>query len=254
MIYKLDFIKGIRKFVKDELYFYFKDRFKILKETQKDLLIDADILDIDEFRTLKTVLHVALIEDEKVKVERNLYKKEWRKFLVPAGINPTLAFVLCKLANLNENDILMDPFCGGGTIPITAVLDFNVKKVLASDISSKAVDYTKKNFLEAGIKKDRYSIFISNLKRLRVQKEYLSKIVTNMPFGISEGKHKSNVDLYKHFIGFSYSALKKDGLLVAFTTEKKLILENIKDKFELIEEVSIAQGGLYPSAFVLKKV
>lgn len=254
MIYKLTYIKGIRRFVKDELYLLFSNRFKIVKETDSELLLDTDILDIDEFRILHTVLHVSLIEDNQVTVQRNLYKKGWRKHLVPAGINPTLAFVLCKLAQLNKDDILMDPFCGGGTIPITAILEFNIKKALASDISSKAIEYTKKNLIEAGITKDRYSIFISDLQRLRIQKEYLTKIVTNMPFGIREGKHKSNLNLYKSFIRVCYSALKKDGILVAFTTEKSLILEHINDKFELIEELKVSQGGLYPSAFVLRKV
>ena len=130
-------------------------------------------------------------------VERNLFRKEWRKNLVPAGINPTLSYVICKVAELKETDIVMDPFCGGGTIVITANLDFKVKKFLASDISSTAVEYTKKNILEAKITKDKYTLFINDVKRLHLQKDYLDKIITNMPFGIREGKHDSNINLYK---------------------------------------------------------
>jgi len=254
MIYKLDFIKGIRKFVKDDLYFHFTDQFKIIKETDSLIIIETDIQDIDAFRVLRTVLHVQLIENDKVIVERNLFRREWRKHLVPAGINPTLAYVICKAADLKNSDIVMDPFCGGGTVVITANQDFQVKKFLASDISSTAIEYTKKNILEAKITKDKYTLFISDLKRLHLQKEYLDKIVTNMPFGIRAGKHDSNISLYKTFINFSYSTLKKDGLLVAFTTEKTLILENIVGKFELLQEIKITQGGLYPSIFVLKKL
>ncbi len=254
MIYKLDFIKGIRKYVKDDLYFYFPDKFKIIKETDSLIILDTDIQDIDEFRKLKTVLHVALIENDKVIVERNLFRRSWRKFLVPAGINPTLAYVLCKLADISDESIVMDPFCGGGTVAITAAIDFNAKKVLASDISSKAVDFTKKNFSEAAIDKNKYTVFISDVKRLHLQKDSLNAIITNMPFGIRAGKHNDNINLYKSFINTSYSALKKDCLLVAFTTEKTLVLENIANKFELVQEVKIAQGGLYPSIFVLKKI
>jgi len=254
MIYKLDFVKGIRKFVKDDLYFHFSEQFKITKETDSLIIIETDVQDIDAFRILRTVLHVSLIEDDRVVVERNLFRKEWRKNLVPAGINPTLSYVICKVAELKETDIVMDPFCGGGTIVITANLDFKVKKFLASDISSTAVEYTKKNILEAKITKDKYTLFINDVKRLHLQKDYLDKIITNMPFGIREGKHDSNINLYKSFINFSYSTLKKEGLLVAFTTEKTLIEQNIKGKFELIDEIKITQGGLYPSIFVLKKL
>lgn len=254
MIYNLEFINGLKSFVEEDLLKNFEKDFSTVSSTKTNILIRTDIQDIDEFRKLKTVLHVALIENDKVTIERNLYKREWRKFLVPAGINPTLAYVMCCLADLNNKDIIMDPFCGGGSIPIIATLEFNIKKFLASDISSKAVEYTKKNILEAKITKDKYSLFISDVKRLRIQKEYLDKIITNMPFGIRAGKHESNVNTYKSFFHFAYNSLKKEGLAILLTTEKSLVEQNIINKFQMIGEYKVAQGGLYPSIFVLKKL
>lgn len=255
MKYRLKFIKGIKDFVLEDLQTNFADKYTITSQTETTISFESDILDIDEFRTLKTVLHIALINDDgSIAVERNLFRHEWRKHLVPAGINPTLAYVMCKAGELSNEDIVMDPFCGGGTIPVTALLDFDVQKVLASDISSKAVSFTKQNFIEAKINKNKYSIFISDIKRLRIQKGYLTKVITNMPFGIRAGKHNKNMELYKAFINFCYSALTANGKVVAFTTEKTLLLENIKDKFSIEKEIKIAQGGLYPSIFVLKKI
>lgn len=268
MKYQLKFIKGVKDFVLEDLQKNFADKYTILNSsnltsTSNLIELETDISDIDEFRKLKTVLHISLIDDKlntpnptdtNTVVERNLSRPEWRKHLVPAGINPTLAHVMCAAANLQPDDILMDPFCGGGTIPITAILDFDVQKILCSDISSKAVNYTKQNFAEAKINKNKYSVFISDIKRLRIQKNYLTKIVTNMPFGIRAGKHNNNIELYKTFINYCYSALDANGTVVALTTEKTLIIENIKGKFEIIKEIKIAQGGLYPSIFVLKKV
>lgn len=253
MIYTLTFVKGVKTIVEKELQQKLENNYRIIESSTTSTTLESDIQDIDAFRVLQSVLHVSLMEGDKVLVERNLFRRSWRKHLVPAGVNPTIAYAMCYVANLQKEDIVMDPFCGGGTIPITALIDFNVKKVLASDISSKAIEFTKKNLVEAKITKDKYSIFISDVSRLRIQKNYLSKIVTNMPFGIRAGKHTSNINIYKSFINFSYNSLKEGGLLVVLTTEKNLLLENIANKFSVKEELKIEQGGLKPSVYLLTR-
>lgn len=252
MIYKIKFVKGLRDFVIEDLSINLNYDYKILQYADKFLIIESTVDDIDFFRSIKSALHIELIEGDKVLTQRNLFRREWRKHLVPAGVNPSIAFVLCKLANLKNTDILLDPFCGGGTIPITALIDFGVKKIIATDISSKAIEFTKKNLVEAKITKDKYSLFISDVKKLRFQKNSIDKIITNMPFGIREGDHKGNTSLYKRFFEFSYSSLRENGLLVVLTTEKSLVVNNIGE-FNIVSEYKIAQGGLFPSIFVLEK-
>lgn len=57
---------------------------------------------------------------------------------------PKVAQMLLNLAGPNRDVLLLDPFCGSGTIAQEAAL-LKFKKILASDISPKAVNDTQEN-------------------------------------------------------------------------------------------------------------
>lgn len=57
---------------------------------------------------------------------------------------PKLAQIMINLARANKNEIILDPFCGSGTI-LTESLLMGYKKLAGSDISKKALDDSKKN-------------------------------------------------------------------------------------------------------------
>ncbi len=52
----------------------------------------------------------------------SLHKRGYRKLVGKAPISETLASALISLTPWNENRILVDPFCGSGTIPIEAAM------------------------------------------------------------------------------------------------------------------------------------
>ena len=52
----------------------------------------------------------------------SLHKRGYRKLVGKAPISETLAAALIKLTPWNKDRILVDPFCGSGTIPIEAAL------------------------------------------------------------------------------------------------------------------------------------
>jgi tRNA G10 N-methylase Trm11 len=57
---------------------------------------------------------------------------------------PKLAQIMLNLANVSSDSIVLDPFCGSGTVISEAAL-FGIKKIIGSDISPKAVADTKTN-------------------------------------------------------------------------------------------------------------
>jgi tRNA G10 N-methylase Trm11 len=57
---------------------------------------------------------------------------------------PKLAQIMLNLAQVSEEAVVIDPFCGSGTILSEAIL-LGYKNLFASDISAKAVDDTRKN-------------------------------------------------------------------------------------------------------------
>ncbi|MCH5253020.1 MAG: class I SAM-dependent RNA methyltransferase [Lachnospiraceae bacterium] len=52
----------------------------------------------------------------------SLHKRGYRKFTAPAPVTETLAAAIILLSPWREDRILVDPFCGSGTIPIEAAM------------------------------------------------------------------------------------------------------------------------------------
>jgi tRNA (guanine6-N2)-methyltransferase len=247
MKYTLDFIKGTEKWVLDELASKHPD-IKIL-EKGIDMVIFSSVNSITNF---KDILGGIRITPENSKNSINLFRRNWRKEFVPAGINPALAYIMCEIAEIREDDVILDPFCGGGTIPITASLYFNPKKVIASDISGKAIEITQKNASNAGIQN--ISIFRSDVGRLNLSENSISKIITNLPFGIREKSHLENLEIYNDFAKLLSVILVENGKAIILTQELSLLQETLLNVgIKKIEDYPINQGGLKPHIFVFKK-
>ena len=53
---------------------------------------------------------------------RDLHKREYKLFAHPASLRSTIAYSLLRIADLKQKEILLDPFCHSGEIPIEAAL------------------------------------------------------------------------------------------------------------------------------------
>lgn len=73
---------------------------------------------------------------------RDIYrpKKDKRSGIMP----PKLARIMINLAEIEKKDVLLDPFCGSGTILQEGVV-MGYKNIIGSDISGKAISDTRQN-------------------------------------------------------------------------------------------------------------
>jgi len=53
---------------------------------------------------------------------KDLHKREYKLFAHPASLRSTIAYSLLRIADLKEKQIMLDPFCHSGEIPIEAAL------------------------------------------------------------------------------------------------------------------------------------
>ena len=86
---------------------------------------------------------------------------------------PKLARILLNLANINKNQILLDPFCGSGTILMEAALATPAKQIIGSDIEDKQVASSQTNIdwliKERILRPDdlnRFHLFVSDVKQI----------------------------------------------------------------------------------------
>jgi tRNA G10 N-methylase Trm11 len=162
-------------------------------------------------------------------------------------IPPKLAQIMINLARRDDKDydkkILLDPFCGSGTILTEAYL-MNFKKIIGSDLSDKAVSDSIKNIdwimdwankgQDSKKEKNIFEVFQSDVLSLddKIEKNYIDYIVCEPYLGPQRGYKKFDEvvselnELYSKAISVFYKILKAKGRVVMiwpqFRAEGKL--------------------------------
>ena len=173
----------------------------------------------------------------------SLHKRGYRKLVGKAPISETLAAALISLTPWNESRILVDPFCGSGTIPIEAAmigrniapgatrafraetykerLSENLWKaareeaqdgvrrdvtmaIQGYDIDREAIAIARQNAAAAGVADDIH-MQVRAVKELRHPKKY-GFVITNPPYGERLEDRKDLPELYRQ-IGEAYRGL-----------------------------------------------
>jgi len=246
--YTLKILEGTSEYVLKELAEKYPDISNV-KVNKNEILFNSEIDDINSFRNLYSPTHISNSKGNTL----NLSKKEWRVEFVSAGINPSLAYILCMIANLDKDNILLDPFCGSSVIPITAIKYFDIKRVICTDISGNAIDASKKNFKATNIDESKYKIFRNDILTSKISKRNVDRILSNLPFGIRVGDHERNIEIYQALEVLARKVLRRKGVIVLLTQEKVLLREVFsKDIWSVKSILRVNEGGLFPEVFLIK--
>jgi tRNA G10 N-methylase Trm11 len=98
---------------------------------------------------------------------------------------PKVARTMINLAQTKPDEILLDPFCGSGTILQEALL-LGINKVIGSDISHKAIEDTKQNLewlkTEADIEGSNYELLHYDIRKLSKNLKTKVDVIVTEPF------------------------------------------------------------------------
>ncbi len=185
-----------------------------------------------------------------------LHKRGYRVANVAAPIKETLAASLVQLSFWKPGRLLLDPFCGSGTIAIEAAMymrniapglgrefasqhwecipeeiwkeekkaaykaiDYDADvRIIASDIDKKAIRSAKENAEEAGVD-DCIEFKVLPFEKMEISEDY-SIIICNPPYGQRIGDKKELKSIYDHL----KALLEKDETLSAYviTADKEM--------------------------------
>ncbi len=173
--------------------------------------------------------HILVGKTEAVQDFKELSKRDYgrpKRDDYSGMLPPKLARIMINLAgSTEENLLLLDPFCGSGTILSEAALA-GYKRIIAGDISSKAINDSKENLKWT---KERYNLdpidsrFINrsvlNLAKV-IKEKSVDLIVTEPYLGPQRGLNNISIikkeleDLYSQSLTKFNQILKDDGLIV----------------------------------------
>lgn len=172
-----------------------------------------------------------------------------------APLKETIASALIQLSYWRNNRILLDPFCGSGTIPIEAALigkniapglnrrfaseewscipqelwkkariaafqaikQEDKLKIYASDIDPKAIECAKENAMEAGVD-DCIEFSIRPVSQVKPGTEY-GIVICNPPYGNRIGEKEKLAEIY-HTLGRNFR-IRKTWSVYVLTAEEQ---------------------------------
>lgn len=185
-----------------------------------------------------------------------LSQRHARLFESPAALKPNVAYALLHLLHLEEPpEVLLDPFCGSGTILLEAAACWPHARLVGSDWSEAAVEGTRRNAAAQNVA-ERIAIRRADVRHLRdtFPELRVDAVVTNPPFGERVGKAIHFPRFYQRMLEQTAALLNPGGRLVLLTTQPDDFGRAVQKAAFDIRHVRVIQvSGLYPRAFVLER-
>ncbi|XP_063980656.1 tRNA (guanine(6)-N2)-methyltransferase THUMP3-like [Diachasmimorpha longicaudata] len=178
------------------------------------------------------------------------------KYFGPTTLRATIAYNLLSLADPKPGDIIVDPMCGGGSIPIEGALELRHSFIIGGDNHEKAVARSRLNFeaLEGSFKSD---LIRWDVMQLPFKNSYVDAFVTDMPFGKRMGSMFDNRVLYKKYLlELARTVRVQHGRLVLLTYDRRSMvgaLQVAKNLLKVKKMLGVSMGGLNAAVYLLKR-
>ena len=183
----------------------------------------------------------------------------YEKILNKGELHPEIAFLMNWFADADKDDVLLDPFCGNGPVPLTRALHFPAKQIYAFDIDKAMLNIVRQKIAS---KKS-----LSNMSNLAVEQidikdldrklpaESVDKIVTDPPWGMYENIKMGIEEFYKLAILKMSKVLKPDGIIVLLISRKIDIEAVLKEFHDLrvMQNFNVLVSGKKANLVKLKK-
>jgi tRNA (guanine10-N2)-dimethyltransferase len=151
-------------------------------------------------------------------VERRARKKP---FFHPSAMNAKLARCMVNLAHARTGNIVLDPFCGTGTVAIEATLIGC--KALAMDVQRRMANGAKRNLKHFGLTAE--GVIVADARKLPLTR--VDCVVTDPPYGRSATTLKSSTRAMVEGVLSSAHSLLREGQRICIASPKTLNITRI---------------------------
>lgn len=196
--------------------------------------------------------------------EESLHRRNISHF-GPTTLRSTLCYGMLRLCKPRLSDIIFDPMCGTGAIPLEGAIEFNSSFYVAGDNNDMAVNRTVNNICHiqkrradkgsaSGLPIDTVQWDLCNLP---IRTGSVDIVITDMPFGKRMGSRKKNWDLYPSCLReMARVCTPGSGKAVLLTQDKKCFAKAVSRMGGLWRKLHIVWvnvGGLHAGVYLLKR-
>src|ERR1700684_2563916 len=177
-----------------------------LEEEGADVELWATMIDAEFFLTVR-------LSDDAMR------HREYKAAHRPASLRSSSAAALGWLSDPREDDVVLDPFCGAGTILIERAHLGRYALLLGSDRDAAALAAARVN---VGARYKPIQLENWDAGALPLGDGSVDKIVTNLPWGLRYGSHGENRKLYPLWFKEFARVLKSGGINAMLASEGRL--------------------------------
>ncbi len=170
---------------------------------------------------------------------RPLSVRQYRLVNMSGAIDPTLAYAINSLCNLDEMESYLNVFSGSGTLLIEAGQSFpHLNKLVGFDNNKKHLSISIQNIRKSGL-----------IKKIQIKEgDVFSSpdfgrfdvITSDLPFGMVISKNEDLKSLYVAYVKYCEKYLSPSGRMAVFTSRFDILNSVLeKSKFKIIKTVDV---------------
>ncbi len=184
-------------------------------------------------------------------LERLTKHKDYEKILNKGELHPPIAYILNYLSEPKKDEFYLDPFCGGGMLPLVRMQNFASAQVFANDISESAIGQLKQK-QQKDNKLSEMKISNEDFFKYNFNGMVFDKIVTDPPWG----KFDTDINIeefYKEYFIKTEKLLKKNGILVLLTARDIDIIK-FANGFKVLTKLDVLISGKKANVYKMIKL
>lgn len=172
------------------------------------------------------------------------------------SLRATIAYNILRMASIQNGDIVCDPMCGSGAIPIECALSWPQTFGIACDNHPVAIERSNINIKESKCLIDVNHLDVTSLP---FRTGSIDAIITDLPFGKRLGSRHDNKTLYPAIMTqFARCVRPGTGRIVLLTQDKRnmnkcLGLPVVKKYCKQFRTIFVKIGGLDASIYCLRR-
>ena len=167
---------------------------------------------------------------------------DYEKILQKGELRPELTYLLSLLSEPSAEDIFLDPFAGSGAIPLQRASSFDFKEIIVIDNIPDTVIKLRDRLAGSKIK----VLQADALHLTSIEDNYVNKIVTDPPWGLSVSRGTDIPQLYQKML-VEFNRILSDGGILVLLTSRLILMEEIlvrsKAGFDLVKKIETLVNG-----------
>jgi len=210
------------------------DRAWRLVEDEADVEFWASLIEDEFFLAIR-------LSDETMRL------REYKAAHIPGSLRPSVAAAMGILSRPHPEDMILDPFCGAGTILIERAHLERYQSLIGGDLDRGALEAARTNI---GPRYKPIELHSWDAAALPLPDRAVNRIITNLPWGSKHGSHADNRRLYPRLFKEFARLVQPGGAVVMLTGEARLMGDLLRTgllRAEKIFRVSIlgAPAAIY---------